>query len=232
VTSLTAQDDATQSVSKAEDAYRSIRAKIVNGSYLPGARLVLDRLADDVGVSTVPIREALRRLEAEGYVDFVRNLGATVSAVDVAGYAETMETLAIIEAAATAYAAPHVSKQDIKSARKLNDMIATSLQQFDPVTFSHHSHELHQLLYLPCPNPYLLGLVEREWARLRGIRRAAFAFVPDRAQQAFAEHAQLIDLIESGAPAAKIESSARAHRQRTAQHILKNWPLLPSVTDS
>jgi DNA-binding GntR family transcriptional regulator len=130
------------------------------------------------------VREALRRLEAEGYVDFKRNLGAAVRHVDAEGYAQTMQTLAILEASATAMAAPYVTKKDIKTARKLNKELVASLEELDPVMFGRLNHELHRTLYQPCPNAYLLSMVEREWTRLRGIRQSAFAFVPSRARQA------------------------------------------------
>jgi DNA-binding GntR family transcriptional regulator len=209
--------------SKAEAAYESIRNKIIDGTYGPGYRLVLDRLAGEIGVSAVPVREALRRLEAEGYVDFRRNLGATVCSIDATAYAETMQALAVMEAFATALAAPHLTSRQIKSARKVNDLMASSLERLDPASFSKRNHELHELLYLPCPNHYLLELVEREWARLQGIRHSSFAFVPERAQQAVAEHTKLIDLIEAGASATKIEDYARAHRMRTARRFLERY---------
>ena len=223
MTSTTAKTDSPLAGSKAEVAYEIIRRQIVDGTYGPGYRLVLDRIAGEIGVSAVPVREALRRLEAEGYVDFKRNLGATVCTIDATAYAETMETLAIIEAAATALAAPHLSKKDIKAARKINELMAASLERLDPVSFSRRNHELHELLYRPCPNLYLVGIVDREWARLRGIRHSSFAFVPDRARQAVAEHTRLIDLIETGVRPTKIEDYARDHRMRTARRFLQRY---------
>ena len=59
--------------SKSEQAYAAVKARIVDGSYSPGYRLVLAKIAEDLGVSVVPVREAIRRLEAEGLVKFERN---------------------------------------------------------------------------------------------------------------------------------------------------------------
>jgi DNA-binding GntR family transcriptional regulator len=209
--------------SKAEVAYERIRAQILNGTFGPGYRLILDRLASEIGVSAVPVREALRRLEAEGHVEFKRNVGATVSRVDAEGYAQTMETLAILEASATATAAPHVTEEGIKTARRLNQEMVASLEQLDPVAFSRFNHELHRTLYRPCPNTYLVSVVEREWTRLRGIRHSSAAFVPARALEAGAEHGELIALVESQAPPWKIEDFAREHRMRTAQRFLERY---------
>jgi DNA-binding GntR family transcriptional regulator len=208
--------------SKSQVAYEWIRAQICKGSYGPGHRLVLDQLASEIGVSSVPVREALRRLEAEGYVDFKRNQGATVSHVDAEGCAQTMQTLAILEAYATALAAPRVPRKDIAKAREINEDMAASLEELDPVMFSKLNHEFHKTLYELCPNAHLLSVVERESDRLRGIRQPMFAFVPSRARQARAEHAELVDLIESQAPPWKIEDRAREHRMRTVQRFLNH----------
>ena len=60
-------------------------------------------------VSVVPVREAIRRLEAEGYITYTRNVGATVTSVDLDRYPETVETVAVLEAVAIGLAAPHIT---------------------------------------------------------------------------------------------------------------------------
>jgi DNA-binding GntR family transcriptional regulator len=106
-----------------------------------------------------------------------------------------------------------------------------SLEELDHVMFGRLNHELHRTLYQPCPNAYLLSMVEREWTRLRGIRQSAFAFVPSRARQAEAEHTELIGLIESKAPPWKIEDYAREHRMRTVQRFLNRYATQDSTAE-
>ena len=84
-TQAKASGSASGSESKSQSTYSAIRAKIISGAYGPGYRLVLDELSREMGISTVPIREAIRRLEAEGYVDFQRNVGARGWFVLIAG---------------------------------------------------------------------------------------------------------------------------------------------------
>lgn len=207
--------------SKADTAYTMIRMRIVDGTFAPGSRLVLDQLARELDVSPVPVREAIRRLEAEGYVNFQRNLGATVATIDIGAYGESMETLAVLEAAATALAAPELGRREIRQARKINSGMAASLQRLDPVSFTEGNHELHQLLYGSCPNHHMLEMIEREWSRLGAIRRSTFAFVPMRARQSVAEHTTLIDMIEARDASDLIEQYAREHRLRTARAFLE-----------
>lgn len=207
--------------SKADAAYVMIRARIVDGTFAPGARLVLDQLARELTVSPVPVREAIRRLEAEGYVNFQRNLGATVATIDIQAYGESMETLAVLEAAATALAASELGRREITQARKINSGMTASLERLDPISFTEGNRELHQLLYGSCPNHHMLEIIEREWSRLGAIRRSTFAFVPQRARQSVSEHAKLIDMIEQKAPSDEIEQYAREHRLRTTRAFLE-----------
>lgn len=212
---------AAAGASKADRAYHGIRDGIVAGVHAPGTRLVLDRLARELAVSVVPVREAIRRLEAEGFVTFRRNVGAEVASIDATRYGEAMETLAVLEGAATALAAPRVTRADLRQARALNRELALSLARLDPVRFTRCNHELHRLLYRRCPNVHLRDLVEREWERLAAIRRSTFAFVPDRARTSVAEHARLLGLLAAGAPADEVEACVRRHRLATAEAFLR-----------
>lgn len=206
--------------SKAQRAHREIRAKISDGTYGPGYRLVLGRLADELGVSVVPVREAIRMLEAEGLVTFEHNVGAQVAMLDATEYRHTMETLSIIEGAATALSAPLLTADDLARARELNDRLRESLEHFDPVRFTELNREFHTVLFAPCPNPHISDLVRRGWGRLSQLRESTFAFVPGRAAESVREHDTLIDLIESGADALDIELAAREHRIGTLRAYL------------
>jgi DNA-binding GntR family transcriptional regulator len=169
--------------SKSEQAYQAIKARIVEGTYTPGYRLVLAAIAKDLGFSVVPVREAIRRLEAEGLVKFERNVGATVAGIDPTEYLYTMQTLSIVEGAATALSAPLVGEADIARARAVNAEMRECLQHFDPVRFTRLNQDFHSVLFEHCPNPHILDLVHRGWNRLASLRSSTFRFVPGRAHR-------------------------------------------------
>ena len=206
--------------SKSEQAYALIKARIVEGTYSPGHRLVLARIAGDLGVSVVPIREAIRRLEAEGLVTFERNVGATVAGIDPTEYLYTMQTLSIIEGAATALSSPLLGAADISRARGVNEEMRACLKDFDPVRFTRLNQEFHSVLFEHCPNPHILDLVHRGWNRLASLRSSTFRFVPGRATESVDEHEALLRLIESQADADAIEKAARLHRSATLDAYL------------
>ncbi|MCU1561651.1 MAG: transcriptional regulator, GntR family [Arthrobacter sp.] len=213
-------DVATAAGSKSERAYAAIKARIIDGAYSPGYRLVLAKIAEDLGVSVVPVREAIRRLEAEGLVTFERNVGATVAGIDPTEYLYTMQTLSIIEGAATALSAPLIGEADIARARALNQEMRACLEHFDPLRFTQLNQDFHSVLFEHCPNPHILDLVHRGWNRLAALRSSTFRFVPGRAQDSVAEHEALLRLLETGASAEEIEKAARLHRSATLDAYL------------
>jgi DNA-binding GntR family transcriptional regulator len=206
--------------SKAEQAYQAVKARIVEGTYTPGYRLVLSIIAKDLGFSVVPVREAIRRLEAEGLVTFERNVGATVAGIDPTEYLYTLQTLSIVEGAATALSAPLIDPAALARARAVNEEMRECLDHFDPVRFTQLNQDFHSVLFEHCPNPHILDLVHRGWNRLASLRSSTFRFVPGRARESVEEHEALLQLIETGADADTIEKAARQHRAATLDAYL------------
>ncbi|MEV8337768.1 GntR family transcriptional regulator [Leucobacter sp. NPDC077196] len=207
--------------SKSEQAYRLIRSRIDSGQYVPGYRLVLAPIAAELKMSVVPVREAIRRLEAEQLVTFERNVGAQVALIKETEYLHTMQTLALVEGSATGLAAPDITADQIKRARAVNDRMRETLTgAFDPQHFTALNLEFHSVLFEACPNPHILDLVHRGWNRMNVLRNSSFSFVPARATESVDEHEQLLQLIERRATPLEIELAARAHRTGTLDAVL------------
>lgn len=207
-------------VSKSERAYRLIRGRIDSGRYVPGYRLVLAPIAAELDMSVVPVREAIRRLEAEGLVTFERNVGAQVALVNEGEFLTTMQTLAVVEGAATGLAAPYITAEQIARARDMNERMRRSLDALDPQAFTALNLEFHAVLFEACPNEHILDLVHRGWNRMKLLRDSSFSFVPGRSSESVDEHEELLRLIEQGADPLEIELAARAHRTRTLDAVL------------
>ncbi|GAA1777711.1 GntR family transcriptional regulator [Agromyces lapidis] len=206
--------------SKSQRAYGFIRERIDDGRYVPGYRLVLGSIAGELEVSVVPVREAIRRLEAEGLVTFERNVGAQVALIKETEYLHTMQTLALVEGAATALSAPTLTAEQLARARAVNERMRRTLDDFEPHRFTELNLEFHAVLFEECPNPHILDLVHRGWNRMKVLRDSSFSFVPGRAHESVAEHERILELIESGAPPLEVELAARAHRTATLDAVL------------
>jgi DNA-binding GntR family transcriptional regulator len=207
-------------LSKAQEAHKYIKAKILDGSFSPGYRLVLSRIAAELGISVAPVREAIRILEVEHLVSIEPNVGAQVGLGTSSDYEATMEVLGVVEGYALAHAAPYLTAEDLAEARSVNAQMEECLRSFDPTSFTRLNLEFHTILFERCPNPHMLELVHRGWTRLRSLRESAYVMVPGRAEESVAEHYALIDLIESGASHEAIEKSARDHHLATLNAYL------------
>lgn len=205
---------------KIERAYSEIREGIVKGEFGPGQRLVVRSLGAKLGMSTVPIREALRRLEAEGWVTFERNVGAQVRPLDATEYVSVMDTLAWVEAHATALAAPYLTTDDLAQARAHNLEMRAAIERFDPIGASQANQAFHAVLRSRCPNAYLNGVVKAAAERIAAMVRTVFVFVPIRTMAAVDEHEHLVGLIELGADSDAIERYSREHKLRTVAAYL------------
>ncbi|GIT81901.1 GntR family transcriptional regulator [Leifsonia sp. LS1] len=208
---------ASATPSKSQLAYEFLRERIDDGRYVSGYRLVLGQIASELAISVVPVREAIRRLEAEGLVTFEKNVGAQVALLQDTEYAFTMQTLALIEGAATQLSAPLLTADHVRRAREVNAEMIASLDRFVPHRFTQLNQQFHSVLFEQCPNPHILDLVHRGWNRLTVLRDSTFSFVPGRARESVDEHEHILTLIESGAEPLEIELAARRHRLATLE---------------
>jgi len=203
--------------SKSQLAYDFIRARIDDGRFVSGFRLVLGQIAGELDISVVPVREAIRRLEAEGLVTFEKNVGAQVALLQEAEYTYTMETLALVEGAATRLSAPLITDDHLRRAREINREMIACLDDFIPHRFTQLNQEFHAVIYEHCPNAALVDLLRDVGARLDAIRRTVFIQIPYRGTESVAEHRRLIALLAEGAPVAKIEAAAHEHKLNTVE---------------
>jgi DNA-binding GntR family transcriptional regulator len=203
-------------VNKQERTYTVLRDRIHSGAFAPQERLNIDGLARELGVSAIPVREALRRLEAEGWVKFQPNVGAIVAPVDATAWEQQMIAVAILEGAATADAAAHLKPSDLTKIKRLADEMEQVAAEGDAARFSRLNRRLHAAIIARCANGYLLELLEQTNQRLDRIRDTMFAYLPERSKAASGEHARLIELLEAG-DLAEVERYARWHKLQTVE---------------
>jgi DNA-binding GntR family transcriptional regulator len=203
-------------VNKQERTYTILRDRIHSGTLAPLERLNIDALGRELGVSPIPVREALRRLEAEGWVRFTPNVGAVVSPVDSTSWEQSMVALAILEGAASAEAQQNLRKSDLARLRKITTAMEDAAARADPLRFSRLNRSLHAAIVARCPNSFLIELLEQTNARLDRVRSTMFVYLPHRSAEALHEHLHLIKLLENGSKE-EVESYARWHKLRTIE---------------
>jgi DNA-binding GntR family transcriptional regulator len=205
---------------KAEQAYQILKERIMAGTFAPGQRVVIDQLGREHAISSVPWRESLRRLEAEGWVDIIPNVGAVVKTFDTDSWQRTMRLLARIEGLATALAAPNLTPEDITEARVLDKEMTVALNNFDVGRFGMLNRSFHEFLCSHCGDAHLTQMIHNEWTRLDMVRRSAFWYAPGRALASISEHEGILDLIEGGADVDVIENAMRRHQINSLEAIV------------
>ncbi|VEI13434.1 GntR family transcriptional regulator [Trueperella bialowiezensis] len=208
--------------SKSTMVYEALRDAIVAGRYTPGYRLTISTLAKEFGVSAVPVREAIRWLQAEGFVEYTHNVGAQVTQIDVTKYADSLRVLALLEGMATASSAPHLTGADLATARKLNDEMrfVVGMPVFDSANYRKLNEQFHAVLTSASPNSRLISLMKREAERVALMRRTSFEFDAQRSMTSVQQHHELLNLIEGGADATEIEIFARQHKLASLERSL------------
>jgi len=202
-------------LSKADTAYHLLRKRILDGVYVGGYRLVVDDLVRETGISGAPWREAVRRLEAEGWLEIIRNVGARLTAFSPDDFVQAVEIVARLESYSLALASKRVDKATIGRAREINRDMRAALEDFDTARFADLHRDFHFLFAEHCGDAHLNKLVQTEWYRLIAIRRTVFSSHPIRPMLDLEEHENLLKLIEEDAPPGEIEAAARDHvRQR------------------
>lgn len=202
---------------KTQIAYEYILSRIENGVYGPGYRIVIDQIARELSLSSIPVREAIRQLEAEGWIQYKPYTGAVVSNINEKEYLETLSVLAVLEGYATALSSSNMKEGMIEQLAELNKKMEQSLQEFDFEQFSELNYEFHALIYEHCGNTYLEEQIKQIWQRMKRIRAYGFTFVPQRAKESIKEHEEIIRLLKEQAPRNEIEDFVRQHKLNTAE---------------
>ena len=180
-------------------------------------RLVQERLAAQLQISRTPVREALRRLEADGFLTFEPHRGMIVVQLDHQSMMELYAMREVLEGTAAALAARHASAAEIAV---LFEMVEQETDiSHDPAQLAAHNVQFHQTLFHAAHNRYLLktaNALRDSMALMRGTTMT----VPGRAHTALEEHSALAHAIQNRDSEAA-EAAARSHIQAAQQARLK-----------
>jgi DNA-binding GntR family transcriptional regulator len=185
-----------------------IRRMIVSGELAPGERLFEDRLAEQLGVSRNPVREALRALEGTGLVEVVPRRGAYVSRLEPGRARQLLELRQTLEVYAAETAARNRTAADLAEMRACIEAGRQAAATSDPVRAAQHHREFHVLVERASQNEYL----EQTVAPLRHQTELVFSMLVDaRGVTGWDEHERILDAIE--------RQDVDAARDATTRHM-------------
>jgi DNA-binding GntR family transcriptional regulator len=228
-------DEVKRLAKSAARAYDHIREHILSGSYRPGEALREHVLAAEIGVSRTPIREALRRLAADGFVSFVANQGASVTEWTERSLADLIDVRSELAAMAARLAAGRIQSTELEALRLLNVRLLEVSRRRASDYLNEAARlniEFHKIVFSAAANPWLRQLLEQT-SYLPMVQRAYFEFDAGAWQHASARYDDLIEALSLGDgewAASAIRSHFRAARQSIARKMLSSHLGGPSAT--
>jgi DNA-binding GntR family transcriptional regulator len=146
-----------------EAVLAELRRSILEGELAPGAQILQDRIAEQLGVSRVPVREALKMLEGEGQVSYAPHRGYFVTELDAAELMEVYQIRDILEAEAVTRALPHLGDDDYERMQEAVDDMEAAEGRGDIVALTAANRRFHFALMEPCGMPRLLRIIRQLW---------------------------------------------------------------------
>lgn len=195
-----------------EEVYKRLRTAIQEGVLRADTTTGLRQLAENLGVSTMPVREAVRRLEAEGLLSFSRRDGIRVTSLSAAEFSVIVEMRIRLETLAIVRAIPQVTPGLIIDLRtRIAEMDATR----EPSEWLTLNYQFHRSILVCADSPRLFSMIEALWVSMEPyLRRYAHGF-----DVANAEHRDLVDAIERSDSTAA-EQAVIAHIRRVERLLL------------
>ncbi|WP_114153080.1 GntR family transcriptional regulator [Chromobacterium haemolyticum] len=175
----------------------SLRQRILSGEFADGQQLRQEALSNEYGVSRVPVREALRQLEAEGLIQIIDHKGALVSKLSLEDVLELLEIRAMLEGSVLKAAIPCHTKADHDLAQQTLREFEQALRNNDVRHWGELNSRFHLALYRAAKRPNTLALIEQLHNKTDRYTRMQILFTRTM-ERAHEEHSKLLELSRQG----------------------------------
>lgn len=202
-----------------EIVFEAIREAIINGILKPGERLMEIQLAEEMGVSRTPVREAIRKLELEGFVVMIPRKGAYVAGLSMKDIADVFEIRAALEGLAAGLAAERITEEELEELERLLVKIGECIQSDDLNAVIEQDTEFHEVLFKATRNERLEQIVSNLREQIQRYRTASLSS-PGRMKVALEEHKQIVEAL-SERDVEKAQRLAREHIENAENSMLE-----------
>lgn len=198
--------------------FESLRKAIVEGSLKPGQRLMEVQLAEQLGVSRTPVREAIRKLELEGFVIMLPRKGAYVADMSVKDIIDVLEVRSALEGLAANLAAERMDNKEKERLKEAAKSLNESMEHGDLDEILRKDVEFHQCIFEAAGNKKLTQVINSLWEQVYRFR-AGYMSDHSAMKGIREEHAHLINAITSG-DGEKASKCAKEHIERAEQYMI------------
>lgn len=173
-----------------------IREDILNGRYLTGDKLVEIKLADELGVSRTPVREALKQLELDGLVDNIPNRGVVVKGISQDDIDDILTIRLCIEGLVGQWAAERILDEEIKELEEIFDLMEFYTSKGDVDKIFELNTKFHETLYKATKSRYLEGVLKDFQLFIKSSRNSSLK-TEGRLFTALEEHRNILAAIKN-----------------------------------
>ena len=200
-------------ISQSELAYRKLREAITFGELQPGERLVETAICKEYNLGRTPLREAIRRLQNDGYIDVVPNKGVTVKKLSLDDVANIWSIIALMEGYATELAVGKLNAEDVDALADYHEKMSGLTGSEEASGYVELNVAFHRLLTHGCENDYLIKTIEEFRAKIYRYRfLTVFNF--GNQEQLNNDHQAIMDAIINNDPPYAIGQIVRRHIER------------------
>jgi len=201
-----------------ELVFESLREAIILGRLKPGERLMEVQLAEEMGVSRTPVREAIRKLELDGFVVMVPRKGAYVAGITLKDITDVFEVRAALEAMAAGLAAERITDEEMDQLERSLVQISESHTGDDINAIVKGDTEFHNLIYQASRNQRLVQIITHLQEQIQRFRMTSLS-QPGRTKFALDEHKKIVEAI-SDRNVELAQMLAREHIENAEQSLL------------
>jgi len=177
-----------------EIVFETLREAIINGTLKPGERLMEVQLAEDMGVSRTPVREAIRKLELDGFVLMVPRKGAYVAGISTKEIADVFEVRAALESLAAGLAAERITDEELGDLQRLMVGVNISSEAGDLERVVQSDTDFHDLIFKASRNNRLVQIINKLREQIQRFRSTSLSY-PGRIKETIEEHKKLLGAI-------------------------------------
>lgn len=190
-----------------EIVFETLREAIISGVLKPGERLMEVQLAEEMGVSRTPVREAIRKLELENFVVMVPRKGAYVADLSTKDIVDVFEIRAALEALAAGLAAERITDDELEELQQIlvQNAKSQSLEEFIAI-----DTKFHDVLYRASRNERLVQIISNLREQIQRFRSTTLAS-PGRMKNTLEEHKRIVDAVS--------ERNVQLAQQLAQEHI-------------
>lgn len=208
----------------------TLREAIVGGVLKPGERLMEIQLAEELGVSRTPVREAIRKLELEGFVIMIPRRGTYVADLSIKDINEVFEVRTALDVLAAGLAAERITDDELEKMERLLVHIGEYIEKGDMDKIVEADSQFHDILYQATRNDRLVQIINNLREQLTRFRSISMAY-PGRLKNTLEEHSRLVEAL-AARDHQLAERLATEHMENSEQTLLLDFSERRKLADS